>query len=1007
MVVKLAKCYILFIEKMASKYPKGSEWRKWDLHVHTPKSIVQNYGGDNQTIWDAFIQKIASLPPEIKVIGITDYLFCDGYEYLLTRRQEIPNIELIIPNIEFRLNTFSGTPNSMKRHNYHVLFDPDVNIQDIKDQLLACISVGYKIQDGTEWQQSPTVRSLEELGREIKRSAPPENNVHIKTDLVVGFENITYKRDDIEELLKKSCFKGKFVTAIGYTEWDQSRWDQSAAEKRSLINSVNFCLTSLNDPEKIEKNREDLKTNNLCSLVLQSSDSHELTKIGNSLLWIKADPTFAGLKQTLNEPESRVYIGEAPPYLKPEHKIIKCIKISSSKGWFEENFEIGLNSDLVAIVGGRGSGKSALAEAIAYGAGSLDTSEDSFFKKASQHKDSIIGTKIQLTWGDDSLTELEVGKLETGDLGLVRYLPQGIVEGLCSPAKSEELQQQIENVIFQAIGDTEKMGASSFEELKNQTLGSYQFEKDQVRDKVCQLSRSYWEKTRIIRDLPNKEKSLGEKKVELEKLLQGLPKLPPEDTKRQDNLANLFEIKRKIEEKIVEYQKLYSRISEIESSIRVFKNKISEFEEQISILLGPLNISDKTIFSITIKETEINALLEKRKLEIFDKVNLLKKGSKKDIANTISVNEADLQYENLDTLIQGIEQKQKETKSFESVKIKYQQQKTSIASIQNSIKSIDEEIKYIKNTVTPERNAQLKSLVEVYLSYFNLLKNEKEKIEELYKPIQNSLTNGNDTDQKLTFKAQINYDLENHLKAGLDVIDRTRKGNYRDVQELNKALKNLWTKYTSGDFNIPVCKEAIGNFINSFFSFEEKPITIEAQLRESHTMEDFLNWIFDTRFFGIVSSLSFSGTDIYLLSPGQKGIILLMLYLKIDRADYRPIIIDQPEENLDNLSVYHDLIEYFREGKKYRQIIMVTHNPNLVVNTDAEQIIIANYDGTRTHRLEYISGSLEDQAKKIPDVEIEEYEDGIIEQVCKVLEGGETAFLGRKRKYQISNRSRI
>ncbi|MFA5532158.1 MAG: AAA family ATPase [Candidatus Shapirobacteria bacterium] len=992
---------------MDNKYPKGSEWRKWDLHVHTPKSIVQNYGGDNQAVWDAFIQKIASLPSEIKVIGITDYLFCDGYEYLLTRREEIPNIELIIPNIEFRLDTFSGTANNMHRHNYHVLFDPSIELQDIREQLLSRLSTGYKIQDNTEWKSAPTYRSLETLGKEIKKAAPPENSIHSKTDLEVGFDNITYKRKDIEECLQSSCFKGKYITAIGYTEWDQSRWNQSAATKRDLINSVNFCLTSLEDPELIERNRKDLKDNNLCSLVFHSSDAHELEKIGQSLLWIKSDPTFAGLKQTLNEPESRVYIGEFPPCLKPEHKIIKSVKIPSSNGWFENNFEIELNSDLVAIVGGRGSGKSALAEAIAYGAGSLDTSEDSFFKKASKHSNPITGTKIQLTWGDNSTTEFEVGKLDAYDRGLVRYLPQGIVEELCSPTKNEALQQQIENVIFQAISDTEKMGASSFEELKNQTFGSFQFEKDQVRDKICQLSRLYWEKTKIIKDLPNKEKILGEKNIELKKLIESLPKLPPEDTKRQDDLAGLFEIKRKIEEKIIGYQKAYSKISETESVVRIFKGKILEFEEQITGLLDSLEISDKKTFYVTINETKITELLEKKKAEIVSNVNLLKKGSKKDIAIAISVSEKELLYENLETLNQGIEQKQKETKSFESIKIKYQQQKTSITNVQNSIKSIEDEIRYIKETVIPEKNAQLGTIIEIYLSCFNLLINEKGKIEELYKPIQNSLSNGNDTDQKLTFKAQINYDIEGHLKTGLDVIDRTRKGNYRDVQELNKALEDLWTKYTNGDFNITICKEAMGNFIKSFLTFEEKSISIEAQLRESHTMEDFLEWIFDTRFFQIGSSLSFSGTDIYLLSPGQKGIILLMLYLKIDKADYRPIIIDQPEENLDNLSVYHDLIGYFREGKKYRQIIMVTHNPNLVVNTDAEQTIVANYDGTKPNRLKYVSGSLEDQAKKIPNIEIEEYEDGIIEQVCKVLEGGESAFLGRKKKYQISNRSQI
>ena len=57
-------------------YPRGSEWRIWDLHVHTPESITQNYSGD----WDRFIEELAALPPDIKVLGINDYWFFDGYK---------------------------------------------------------------------------------------------------------------------------------------------------------------------------------------------------------------------------------------------------------------------------------------------------------------------------------------------------------------------------------------------------------------------------------------------------------------------------------------------------------------------------------------------------------------------------------------------------------------------------------------------------------------------------------------------------------------------------------------------------------------------------------------------------------------------------------------------------------------------------------------------------------------------------------------------------------------
>lgn len=991
---------------MNSLYPKGSEWRKWDLHVHTPKSIIQEYGGDTKAVWDAYISKIASLPPEVKVIAVTDYLFCDGYEYLLTRKDEIPNIDLIIPNIEFRLNTFSGQAGNSKRHNFHILFDPSVSVQDIRDQLLNCLSTGYLIEDNAEWNQTPTPRSLEDLGKKIKAAAPTGNTVHSKTDLEVGFENVTYKRETIEELLKKSPFKGKYIIAIGYSEWDHSRWDQSAAEKRTLINSAKFCLTNLDDPSKISENRDDLKQNKLNSLILHSSDAHNLDNIGKTLLWIKADPTFAGLKQVLNEPEARVFIGDNYPNLKPDHKVIKKISIPQSNGWFSDNFEIELNRDLITIIGGRGSGKSALAEAIAYGAGSRDNSEDAFLKKATKHKNSITGTKIKIDWADESSTEFEVGKLME-DQGLVQYLPQGAVEDLCSHRNSEKLQKQIENVIFQKLDDTERMGASDFEELRTRILSGFKYEKEQVVEKINDINHKIGDLVSVLKNLPEKEKQLAEKKAELERLNKSLPELPAEDKKGQEELAKLAEAKKKYETKIVELQSKLNKISDVETKVKIFKSKIKEFKDEINILLTGLDITESSVFDVTFDEDAIKKALNAEKDVIAEQLKTIKQGNKKEVAKLLSVEETELSFDNLQELNKGIEDKQKETRAFETTKLKYQQQKKTILTVESSIKAIDGEIARIKSESTPEKERLEKERFEIYGTYFELLKSEKSKMEELYKPLQDSLLAGTDTDKKLIFEAQINYRLEPHNKAGLDIIDRSRKGNFREIDSLKKVLSEHSDEFIRHEFDLTIIEKKLKETLVNFSTFEDSEILIEDQLRENHNLEDFYNWLFDPTYFEIISSLKFDDTDLYLLSPGQKGIILLILYLKIDEADYRPLIIDQPEENLDNLSVYRDLIEYFRDRKQYRQIIMVTHNPNLVVNTDAEQIIVANYNGKRIPKLEYCSGSLEDQAIKIPDVEIEKFEDGIIEQVCNILEGGEPAFAKRKKKYQISIRSQI
>ena len=65
---------------------RGSTWKKWDLHVHTPESLVHQYPGQKEDAWKAFLTDLEALPPEFKVIGINDYIFLDGYRRILAEK---------------------------------------------------------------------------------------------------------------------------------------------------------------------------------------------------------------------------------------------------------------------------------------------------------------------------------------------------------------------------------------------------------------------------------------------------------------------------------------------------------------------------------------------------------------------------------------------------------------------------------------------------------------------------------------------------------------------------------------------------------------------------------------------------------------------------------------------------------------------------------------------------------------------------------------------------------
>jgi ABC-type cobalamin/Fe3+-siderophores transport system ATPase subunit len=145
----------------------------------------------------------------------------------------------------------------------------------------------------------------------------------------------------------------------------------------------------------------------------------------------------------------------------------------------------------------------------------------------------------------------------------------------------------------------------------------------------------------------------------------------------------------------------------------------------------------------------------------------------------------------------------------------------------------------------------------------------------------------------------------------------------------------------------------------------------------------------------IEHGIQYEGKDLKSLSPGTKGIVLMILYLAVDRSDNRPLIVDQPDENLDNQSTYEILRNYFREAKKRRQIVIITHNPNLVVNTDAEQVIVAQSE-IRANGLPYIRYSLGSLEALEADGPIA---GSIREEVCRILEGGRRAFRMRQRRY--------
>ena len=159
--------------------------------------------------------------------------------------------------------------------------------------------------------------------------------------------------------------------------------------------------------------------------------------------------------------------------------------------------------------------------------------------------------------------------------------------------------------------------------------------------------------------------------------------------------------------------------------------------------------------------------------------------------------------------------------------------------------------------------------------------------------------------------------------------------------------------------------------------------------------------ILSTNYFKLVYNVVYQGDNLNSMSEGKKAFVILRMLLDFDDNEC-PILIDQPEDDLDNRAIYNDLVSYIRKKKSERQIILVTHNPNIVVTADAEEVIVANQHGIHNEnvngtKFDYCSGAIENSFKDSSKTIL--FRQGIREHICEILEGGDIAFLKRENKY--------
>jgi predicted ATPase len=216
----------------------------------------------------------------------------------------------------------------------------------------------------------------------------------------------------------------------------------------------------------------------------------------------------------------------------------------------------------------------------------------------------------------------------------------------------------------------------------------------------------------------------------------------------------------------------------------------------------------------------------------------------------------------------------------------------------------------------------------------------------------------------------------------LQKINKRKVGPFMGTDEGAIAVNQL-LKSTNWDSPLGALQFS-RHIVEMMQKHEERKLSIRDQLQTGTSLKELYDYLFAFDYLSPIYRLTWDGKGLEQLSPGERGNLLLIFYLLVDRNDI-PLVIDQPEENLDNQTVFKTLVPSIKDAKKRRQIVIVTHNPNLAVVCDAEQIIYSEIHKEGANEVVYTSGSIEELV--------------INRKILDVLEGTRPAFDKRDAKY--------
>jgi exonuclease SbcC len=866
---------------------RGSKWRKWDLHVHTPISIHQEYGGDTDSVWEKYVNQLETLTQPYSVIGVNDYFTIEGYKKLnaFKLKGRLEKVTLF-PVIELRVRAFGslGSDDPWKRVNLHVIFD-NQDIEKIETQFLNLLKFEYSNFN----RVGLTRENIIEFGNSIIENTL-ENKRNSASPLFVGFGNLNFDHRKICELLEKSGLN--YLIAIGKAEWDALRWNASIAEKKDIVERSHLMFTAAADVNAHKKSDTKLKTEGITIPLLDCSDAHTFSdkkdsngnlikdRLGHCYTWIKADKTFEGLKQIVYEPECRLLISELEPIIPPRR--IDTLRINfpsdtvisrkddkskekSADFCLRGNHEIHFSPFFTCLIGGRGAGKSTILNIIAKKLGQ----DDSFFE---------INT-LRSSLGGGDLKEIK--ELET-------YIKID---------NSSEIEYISQNEIEDFATDKEKLTSAIYTRLVQRAEIDFKPNETKIEKNILEVTKQLkdvYNRHEKLTKLQNIETSL----VHDQKIVTSFDN--PTYTAMTNEINKVGEAIERINIAKLKYSELLISLSELVEKYDYSLSEPNTIEKEIENIVKGFKAIIEASVDTSIIDNDLASLIKKQ----IDLTNKLEDYLKSQGLSQENIND----YE-------------RATKAIP-------QNRTIISTLNAEIKEIEKSLQAFEGSSK---------------SFF-LDKGSLEKlIVENLEPLNTELKSDNPNVKDISFKYDFDYERakDDLFQDFWSYFENKRPKNFG----LNSPSDAV-NRYLFENDPIKVLEQSKVEFI-SRYELKGKSVKEETQAKQYllKLFEDDVNFevykllilriLINPLKYKVITGF-YDNRELRSCSFGQRCTAVIVALLTFGN---KPLIVDEPEAHLDSKLIAEYLVGLVKRRKQERQIIFATHNANFVINGDAELIL--------------------------------------------------------------------